>query len=261
MNNKSLATRLKELRLSRNLKQQDVADMLGLTQSAYAFYEQGKREPTTLTLQKLAQIYNVSTDYLLGLTDNPNSGLKSPDDSLSLPIPQESEDAVGSSQQFSFNLSAQLLSQRLIHLRKERGFTQRQLADLIRISPSTYNQYEVGRLKPNYDVLMNLANLYNVSIDYILGRTDDPTPPKTGRSSFETRNESQHPKDSRQQMIEEAIEQLDPEEQRIIRKIRSSPDVNLQFKDFDSDPVESLRDLVKVWRLLHPEDFENGNSK
>ncbi|PTQ56098.1 MAG: hypothetical protein BSOLF_0840 [Candidatus Carbobacillus altaicus] len=34
--------------------------------------------------------------------------------------------------------------------------------------------------------------------------------------------------------------------------------MNLQFKDFDSDPVESLRDLVKVWRLLHPEDFENG---
>ncbi|PTQ50714.1 MAG: hypothetical protein HSCHL_0963 [Hydrogenibacillus schlegelii] len=59
-----------------------------------------------------------------------------------------------------------------------------------------------------------------------------------------------------QQMIDEAIEQLDPEERRIIEKIRSMPDLDLQFKDFESDPVQNLRDLVKVWREIHPEDFE-----
>ncbi|PTQ51170.1 MAG: hypothetical protein HSCHL_1387 [Hydrogenibacillus schlegelii] len=58
-------------------------------------------------------------------------------------------------------------------------------------------------------------------------------------------------------MIDEAIEQLEPEERRIIERIRSMPDLDLQFKDFESDPVQNLRDLVKIWREIHPEDVED----
>lgn len=150
-----------------------------------------------------------------------------------------------------------MYADRLVHLRRTCGLTQQQIADRLKISRSTYAQYELGRRRPDYEILIDLANIFNVSVDYLLGRTDDPQPISSNQT-LEKNSDSSSSEQPQKQLIEEAIEQLEPEEQRIIRKIRSSPDLNLQFKDFDSDAVESLRDLVKVWRLLHPEDFENG---
>ncbi|MBT9282088.1 MAG: helix-turn-helix domain-containing protein [Hydrogenibacillus schlegelii] len=156
-----------------------------------------------------------------------------------------------------------MYADRLVHLRKSRGLTQQEIADKLKISRSTYAQYELGRRRPDYETLLGLANIFNVSIDYLLGRTDDPQPPSSAQTP-EKRSDSSppsRPKDPYQQMIDEAIEQLEPEERRIIEKIRSMPDLDLQFKDFEADPVQNLRDLVKIWRLLHPEDFENGGVK
>lgn len=67
-----LTQRLRELRQARNWRQKDVADKLGITESAYGYYEQGRREPSVAVLEKLSQIYGVSVDYLLGLTDDPS---------------------------------------------------------------------------------------------------------------------------------------------------------------------------------------------
>lgn len=62
------ADRLKELRLSRGENQSDVAKLLGVSVQSYSAYE-GVREPKFDFVCKLAQHYNVSADYLLGLTD------------------------------------------------------------------------------------------------------------------------------------------------------------------------------------------------
>lgn len=61
--------KIKELRTTKRMTQQQVADILGITRPAYTAYESGKRQPDFDTLQKLAEIYEVSTDYLLGTTD------------------------------------------------------------------------------------------------------------------------------------------------------------------------------------------------
>lgn len=63
------ATRLKELRLERGFTQQKVAEALGLRQQSYARYEYGTGEPSLHTLVDIARLYNVTTDYLLGLSD------------------------------------------------------------------------------------------------------------------------------------------------------------------------------------------------
>ena len=63
------AKRLKQLRAERNLLQKEVADYLGITTSAYGFYEQGEREPSLETLKRLADYFAVSVDYLLGRTN------------------------------------------------------------------------------------------------------------------------------------------------------------------------------------------------
>lgn len=61
--------RLREIREDKNLKQSDVSKMLNVSQVAYSYYEIGKRQIPIDLLKKLARIYNVSTDYLLYLTD------------------------------------------------------------------------------------------------------------------------------------------------------------------------------------------------
>ena len=63
------ASRLKELRLEKGYTQQWVAEKLNIKQQSYARYEYGTGEPSLDTLKSIATIFEVSADYLLGLTD------------------------------------------------------------------------------------------------------------------------------------------------------------------------------------------------
>ncbi len=60
--------RIKILRLVNNKTQKDIADYLGATRQAVAYYEQGKRNPKPETWQALADYFNVSVPYLRGAT-------------------------------------------------------------------------------------------------------------------------------------------------------------------------------------------------
>ncbi len=59
---------IRDIREDRDLTQQQVADILGTSQTMYARYERGANELPIRHLIKLADYYNVSTDYLLGRT-------------------------------------------------------------------------------------------------------------------------------------------------------------------------------------------------
>lgn len=63
---------MKELRESRKLTKKQVADAICVTERAYITYEYGQRDVSTDTLQKLADFYGVTTDYLLGREPAPN---------------------------------------------------------------------------------------------------------------------------------------------------------------------------------------------
>ncbi|MBQ2876759.1 MAG: helix-turn-helix transcriptional regulator [Clostridia bacterium] len=65
--------RLKDLREDHDLKQAEVAAHLGISQQYYQCYESGKNELPLRHGIKLAKFYNVSLDYLVGLTDTPSS--------------------------------------------------------------------------------------------------------------------------------------------------------------------------------------------
>ncbi len=60
--------RMRNLREDNDLTQQEIATMLGTSQTMYARYERGANEMPIRHLIKLARYYDVSTDYLLGLT-------------------------------------------------------------------------------------------------------------------------------------------------------------------------------------------------
>ena len=63
---------------------------------------------------------------------------------------------------------------RLTNIRRSKGFTQKQVADGLGISEVGLQNYENGRRKPAFDVLIALADFYDVSLDYLVGRSDEP---------------------------------------------------------------------------------------
>lgn len=65
-----LGERLRQQRTLRKLRQEDVAREIGVARTTYAMYEQNSREPDNETLQKLADFFGVSVDYILGRTND-----------------------------------------------------------------------------------------------------------------------------------------------------------------------------------------------
>ena len=70
---------------------------------------------------------------------------------------------------FMFNFSVKLKE-----LRLNNDLTQKQLAKNICVGERSIQDYEYGNRKPNYDAIIKLADYFDVSTDYLLGRTDNP---------------------------------------------------------------------------------------
>ena len=66
--------------------------------------------------------------------------------------------------------------ERIRNLRIDGGYTQQQIAELLNIKQNTYSQYEIGVLNYPIEALLTLADFYNVSVDYLLGRTNVKKP-------------------------------------------------------------------------------------
>ena len=67
--------------------------------------------------------------------------------------------------------------ERIRNLREDNDLSQRQIADYLNISQRTYSYYESGEHNMPLPILVQLADYYRTSIDYLLGRTNDPAPP------------------------------------------------------------------------------------
>ena len=67
-----------------------------------------------------------------------------------------------------------IFSERLLLLRKSNGLTQKKLATEMNLSELAIQNYESQRRKPAFDVLIALADFFDVSLDYLVGRSDDP---------------------------------------------------------------------------------------
>lgn len=72
---------------------------------------------------------------------------------------------------------------RLKELRKAKGLTQIEISKDINFSQSAITAYENGKREPNFEVLQKLAAYFNVSTDYLLGKTDTLNPPVTKTNS------------------------------------------------------------------------------
>lgn len=66
------------------------------------------------------------------------------------------------------------LKEALKNFRKNLGLTQKQVASAIGVAETAYQRYEYGKVVPSATVLIDIAESFNVSIDYLVGRTDNP---------------------------------------------------------------------------------------
>ena len=67
---------------------------------------------------------------------------------------------------------------RIRDLREDNDLSQKAIADMLHIHQTTYSDYELGNLNIPVAILSKLADFYNTSIDYLVGRTDEKKPYK-----------------------------------------------------------------------------------
>lgn len=140
---------LKDIREEHNLKQNDIAKILGIKRSTYSSYEIERDTIPIKHLNNLCNYFNVSIDYAVGL--NKNKRYKD-----SLP---------------EINNEKQI--ERLKSLRKEQELTQEEIAKILNTSRSTWTGYEYGKYQIPTLLLYELCQKYNYSMDYILGKIDE----------------------------------------------------------------------------------------
>lgn len=139
---------LKNIREDQNLKQKDIANILGIQRSTYTSYEI-ERDPIPIKhLNKLCNYFDVSIDYALGLTN------------------------VRSYKNSSKNIDVEKEKYRLKRLRKENNLTQIEISKILNTSRSTWTGYEYGKYQISTLLLYELAKRYNYSMDYLLGKID-----------------------------------------------------------------------------------------
>ena len=85
-----------------------------------------------------------------------------------------SEISIEMSQNVKYNLVGGINMLKLKELREKKGLLQKDVANYLKIARNTYSQYEIGAREPDIITLISLADYFGVSIDYLVGRTDNP---------------------------------------------------------------------------------------
>lgn len=169
---KIIGERLKTLRENKGLKQNRVAKMLGVHNSTLAKYESGEREPDNETLTKIAEIYEVTLDYLLTGDYKTKSTQSAPHEQSNVVNIENKKDQIKS------------FSERLNKGIENKNISVEEVAKVCNVT-SEYIQELMTAPKrlPGANTLFNLAMLLDVTPDYLGGFTDNPkgTSPYTPR--------------------------------------------------------------------------------
>ena len=172
-----IATERKRL----DLTQEELAEKLNISQKSISKYETGARKPSFETLTEMAKLFNVSTDYLLGISDSRtgNSGLFA-----DTPFPRRT---IGSAIRLWIGKT---------------GFGDDEIAEMLGISEELLKSYYSGESMP-LETLVKLSEICEVSTDCLLGLREKTRPKQDGAYPFRFDPEiSRRLKDQMQRMRE-----------------------------------------------------------
>lgn len=131
-------------------------------------------------------------------------------------------------------MNQNILGKRIKYLREHKDISQIELAKYLNIGNTTLSQYESGKRIPSDQIKLKIANYFNVSVDFLLGNTDNPSP------------------------INETEPSIDEEIAQIMKDL--GPDVTLQFYDLKGMSDEEKEDLKLFLQLLKAKRKKNENS-
>ncbi|MCM1053452.1 MAG: helix-turn-helix domain-containing protein [Ruminococcus sp.] len=142
--------KLTELREGKDLKQNDISKILNIDNSVYGKYEREYILIPTKHLNILSNFYNVSLDYILSFSNfsNYNGNIE--------------------------EINKKVSGLRLKEFRKENKLTQKSLAEILGTFQQVIANYENGTNIIALPFLYTICKKYNISADYLLGKTDSP---------------------------------------------------------------------------------------
>ena len=143
-------TIIKKLREEQNKTQQEIASILGIARQTYNHYEIQDSIIPLKHLNNLANYYNVSIDYIFKLTKQRKYS------------------------NFKKEININLSKERLKAFRKEQKLTQVKLANILNTFHTVIVDYEHGKNLIATPFLYTICKKYNISADYLLGKTNDP---------------------------------------------------------------------------------------
>ena len=202
-----LAVYLRRLRREHDYSQAQIAQTLGIIRQTYSHYETGRIIPPMRSLAILAHLYNVDvTEFTERMV---------PQSVRDCPISMGAMDEPD----MIYNMH---LAEYLRKLRKDHGYSQSELADMLGVIQQTYSHYETGRIVPPVQTLCRLSELYGVSIDDMLRKN-------AGTMSGHTDQGSQHSvryisrrylADDEQELIDLYSELSGEEKERVLNTVR-----------------------------------------
>lgn len=140
--------RLFDLREYKDLSQIKLADYLGITQQTYSLWEKGTKIIPLKHLNNLSNFYEISMDYIVGLTDEKNnSGI--------IKLTELNKNEIGS---------------RIKKIREDNNLTLRDLAKELNTTSSTISAYETGKTLILTAFAYQRCIKYNVSLDWLCGK-------------------------------------------------------------------------------------------
>lgn len=139
--------RMKEIRTYFDNTQKELADYLNVSRSTYAGWENGIDAIPLLKLNEFCNYYKISLDYICGLSN------------------QKKIDLIND------KIDKFVLGKNLKEIRLKNNNTQKQIAKIIKVDQSNYSKYESGKALIQTYSIIEFAKYYNVSIDWICGKT------------------------------------------------------------------------------------------
>lgn len=141
--------RMKEIRTYFDNTQKELADYLNVSRSTYAGWENGIDAIQLLKLNDFCNYYKISLDYICGLSSTKKVDL------------------------INDKIDKIVLGNNLKNIRIKNGDNQDKTSTIIKVDQSNYSKYELGKILIQTYPLVDFAKHYNVSVDWLCGKTKD----------------------------------------------------------------------------------------
>ena len=141
--------RMKDIRTYFGNTQKELADILGVSRSTYAGWENGLDAIILPKLNNFCNYYGVSLDYICGLTNTKKYDI------------------------INDKIDKNVLGNNLKEIRTNNKHTQEKVANIINVDQSNYSKCELGKMYIHTYALIEFAKHYKVSIDWLCGKTKD----------------------------------------------------------------------------------------